>query len=592
MSPKAHDPRAGDSSSRPIEPVKKRATGIVGFDALTGGGLPADRLTAIIGSAGAGKTIFALQTLVHRFVHYGEACIFVAFEESVENLKVNAASFDWDHSVLDHEKFRFVDARIPIDAIMSGAFDLSGLVAVLSAITEEIGASNIVFDGIDMLLSGLSDSRLERQELNRLHNWIHKSKISALFTSKVFGIGDRDQERSNYFQYISDCIIFVEKNVSVTTASRTIMVSKYRGSECSLNPVPFLINKSGLDVLVFSMNRIDYPEFSGRISSGVPRLDALLNGGYLRGSSILISGSPGTSKTSLAASFVAAACAQGDRALFVSFDESGTQIVDNMKSIGLDLQSHIDRGLLVMASLASTGCAPEQHFSAVRDLMDRHDCDCLVIDPISAMLNAVHAFSVMICESLLARAKARGITVLCTSLLEPVAGDIELSASHISTVADTWIHVSYVAREGERNRALTIIKSRGVSHSNQVRELVLTAAGITVVDVYVADGEVLMGTARAEKEAEVRRLDTLAKIAAQQRRLELDRDLAELRTRIESATAELRSKEREAELILIAEQQRLEVVRSSALDRLQRRRAADDHSPAVPVADDQHDALS
>jgi circadian clock protein KaiC len=177
-------------------------------------------------------------------------------------------------------------------------------------------------------------------------------------------------------------------------------------------------------------------------------------------------------------------------------------------------------------------------------------------------------------------------------LLEPVAGDIELSASHISTVADTWIHVSYVAREGERNRALTIIKSRGVSHSNQVRELVLTAAGITVVDVYVADGEVLMGTARAEKEAEVRRLDTLAKIAAQQRRLELDRDLAELRTRIESATAELRSKEREAELILIAEQQRLEVVRSSALDRLQRRRAADDHSPAVPVADDQHDALS
>jgi circadian clock protein KaiC len=312
--------------------------------------------------------------------------------------------------------------------------------------------------------------------------------------------------------------------------------------------------------------RSDYPTFTDRVSSGVPRLDALLNGGYLRGSSTLISGSPGTSKTSLGASLVAAACARKEKALVVSFDESGAQIVRNMKSIGIDLDPYVAQGLLVFESLLSNESSPEEHFVTIRRLLDQHAPNFLVIDPISSLLKAEYPFAPMICESLLNQAKAKGITFLCTSLLDKT-GDTELSASLISTIADTWIHVSNIASEGERNRALTIVKSRGTDNSNQVRELVLSGSGV--------------GSARAQKESEAIRLKVLEEIEARRRGLALERELTELRARAEASTLEVRWKEEEAELDGALETGRLTAQRDAASERLHLRRSGDD---AVVVA--------
>lgn len=565
-----------------LQNVAKVLTGISGFDEISGGGLPRGRLTAIIGAAGAGKTVFALQTLIKRLTKLGEPFIFVTFEEPISRIRRNIASFDWDLSSLNEPMAHFVDARIPEEAVVTGAFDLEGLLAGLTALIEENGAKNIVFDGIDMLLSSLQDERLERRELLRLDNWIRQSDLSAIITVKTFGAGDRDQIRADFIQYMTDCLIVMVETVTATGSSRTIRIAKYRGSGFAANPVPMVFSSAGIDVVAFRGERVGYPTFSDRLSSGVARLDALLNGGYLRGSSTLISGSPGTSKTSLGASFIAAACTRGDRGLLVSFDESAAQILANMTSIGIDLAPYVEAGLLTIASFLSGGRSPEEHFVVVRNLIKSERPDCLVIDPISALLKADYAFSAMICENLLDAAKSEGITVLCTSLLDQVSGTAELSASQVSTIADTWLHVSYVARDGERNRALTIIKSRGTGHSNQVRQLLLDASGIDLVDVYVAEGEVLMGSARAQKEAEVQRLYVLDEIAAERQHLILERQLSEARAQVQAATLELGWKQREADLVAMAEKSRVEVDRVAAVDRMDLRRASDD-VPAGPA---------
>jgi circadian clock protein KaiC len=556
--------------------VRKALTGIEGFDEISGGGLPIGRLTAIVGAAGAGKTVFAIQTMVNRLAQLGEPCIFVTFEETIPRIRGNIASFDWPPGALDESRFLFIDGRIQEDALVTGAFDLKGLLAGLTALQQEIGARNIVFDGIDMLLSGLHDERQERQELLRLDAWIRQSEMSAIVTVKTFGAGDRDQIRADFLQYMTDCLIVLAVSVTATGCSRTLRIAKYRGSGFATNPVPVVIGGSGMELIAISGERIAYPTFPDRLSSGVVRLDALLNGGYVRGSSVLISGSPGTSKTSLGVSFIAAACARGDRALLVSFDESAEQIVANMTSIGIDLVPFLDAGLLTIASLLSAGRSPEEHFIAIRNLLRSARPDCLAIDPISALMKAGNPFSPMICENLLNTAKRRGITVLCTSLLGQASGNTELSASQVSTIADTWLHVSYVAREGERNRAVTIIKSRGSGHSNQVRELIMGASGIDLVDVYVAEGEVLMGSARAQMEAESQRLSVRDEIAVERQRLDLERDLSEATARLQAATLELGWKQREVDLLTAAEKSRREIGRSAAIERLDLRRASDD----------------
>ena len=565
-----HDPDA--------RPVDKSPTGITGFDEITGGGLPIGRLTVIIGGPGAGKTLFALQTVMSRLNARNEPAIFVTFEEPPSQIKRNISAFDWPAGNFSKTGLNIINARIPVDAILAGSFDLMGLLAGLDQLKIETGAKTIVFDGIDVLLSSLPDEHLERRELGRLDEWVQSAAISALVTVKSFGLGERDQRRSDMMQYITDCVIVLECTLTQTTSSRYLRVVKYRGSGYVSNPVPMVIGPSGLDVIAFKGARLNYPTFTDRVSSGVARLDDLVSGGYLRGSSILISGSPGTSKTSLSANFAAAACRRGEKALFISFDESAAQVVSNMRSIGLDLAPHLASGRLTMESLLSSARSPEEHFVAICKLIDAHAPDCLVIDPLSSLLRADYPFTQLICESLLDSAKARGITVLCTSLLNDTSGAEELSASNVSAIADTWLQVSYIANQGERNRALTIIKSRGTSHSSQVRELVLDKNGVNLVDVYLAEGRVLMGSARLQKEAEDQRQQAHGRQTYQTLHRQMGRDIAELTSQLHATTQELDWKKQEAEILAASEGERAFNERSAADSRLQFR-AGPGHAP-------------
>jgi circadian clock protein KaiC len=324
---------------------------------------------------------------------------------------------------------------------------------------------------------------------------------------------------------------------------------------------------------------MDYPTFADRVSSGVPKLDALMGGGYLRATSVLVSGSPGTIKTSLAASFAGATCVRGEKVLFVSFDESGVQITANVRSIGLDLAPFVTSDRLRFLPLMSAGSNPEEHFTRIRDALTDFGPSCLIVDPISSMMKQGNPFAGLMCAALLDFAKSKGVTVLCSSLLDHAGGLEEFSASQVSTIADTWIHVSFAARDGERNRALTIIKSRGTAHSNQVRELVVNASGIDLVDVYIAEGEVLMGSARAQKEAEVERREAMRILEAHHRRLTIEGEIAELTQAVNAANLALKLKKRESEVIQSADEAFMESQREAIARRVGLRRRADGNAP-------------
>jgi len=554
----------------------QKSTGIGGLDEITGGGLPATGLTAIMGGPGTGKTVFALQTIFNRLIEHREPAIFVTFEEPGEQILRDAASFAWGSGTFISTGIHILDARLPIDAITSGDFDLSSLLGSLSSIQNEIGARNIVFDGIDVLLSGLPDIKQDRRELTRLNDWARQAGLFSILTVKSEDHTERGQSRRDYVQYNSRCVISLNVDLNQTSVMRSLRVVKYRGSGFAADPLPFVINNDGIEAISFPGGRLSYPAYDDRLSSGIPRLDALLGGGFLRGSSILVSGAPGTSKSSLAASFVVSACAAGKTVLLVSFDESASQIVAHMRSIGLDLGSCIDSGALVIESYQASNLSPVDHFVTLRKLLRVRTPDCLIIDPLSALQRRENPFSSMICERVFDLAKAYGITMLCTSLLDRVTGDQELSVSHVSTLADTWMHMSYVAHEGERNRALTIIKSRGTSHSNQVRELTLSHAGLDLVGVYAAGGKVLMGSARAERESQDLKDEVLAAIDQRQKRFALDRSVTEFEAVVRKAAEDLEWKRRELAMIEENERLRLASEEDTAAARVELRGGTDD----------------
>ncbi len=534
--------------------VMREPTGIVGFDKISGGGLPKGRITAVIGGPGTGKSMFGMQTLVNRFRTAGETGAFVTFEEDPDRVRSNLAGLDWDFGSLSPDQIAIIDARLPGDTIQGGAFDLSGLLAGLSARKAATGLRNVVFDGLDMLIGALNDENLERRELSRIDEWIRAEGVSALLTVKAYGQSEREQRRSDLIQYVTDCVVLIENSLFGANLSRTLRILKYRGSGFAANAVPMVIDSGGIGVIPAEASRGRYPVFAERLSTGVGPLDAILGGGFIRGSSILVSGAPGTAKTSLAASLVEQTCKSGRKAAFVSFDESDFQIIANMRSIGIDLGRHVKSGKLVMSSLRSGGHSPEEGFLTVARLVREQKPDVLVVDPMSAFSETEYPFANEISENLIDLAKSSGVTFLGTSLLSDTAGDVEASASHVSTIADTWIHLAYVAQNGERNRALTIVKSRGTRHANQVRELVLSAKGVDLIDVFVGEGKVLFGSARVQMQQEESRQAELAKIERGRKKFALERGLAELTARAKVAEAELAAKNREMKLYFAEEQ--------------------------------------
>lgn len=518
--------------------IEKATTGVEGFDEITCGGIPRGRTTVLIGTPGSGKTVFALQTLVNGARTWGEPGIFVAFEEQSRHMRRNAATFGWDLQSLEQKSLFLLDARKYPALEQAGNFDLVGLLAGLEAKAHEMGARRIVFDSIDVLLERLDDPRARREELYRIHDWLTQTELTGIITARAEGSEPFLLREYSFLQFMADCVVALHHRVVERVSTRGIRVIKYRGSQFAENEFPMTISTTGIDVAAASSELIHHV-FTERISTGVERLDTMLSGGYLRGSSILVTGAPGTAKSTLAASFLEAACQRGERALYVSFDEGPEEIIRNMASVGIDLAPHADSGLLHIYGAVTESRSADEHLMSLRALIRGHEPQCMVVDPLSAMLKAGGALSALgVAQRLLRLTKAAGISLLCTSLIEAPDAETESSPIQVSTIADTWIHVSYVVQQGERNRALTIIKSRGTQHSNQVRELILSSDGVALANVYAAGGEVLMGTLRYEKELEAHRRSEIARAEMEAQERGFEQVDAELSAQIEALKLE------------------------------------------------------
>ncbi|MEO8259264.1 MAG: circadian clock protein KaiC [Acidobacteriota bacterium] len=536
------------SRSAPVT-VPKVLTGIRGFDDITAGGLPRGRTTLVMGGPGCGKTVFALQTLVNGARRDKEAGVFVAFEEETSQIVANASTFGWDLPALARKKLLFFDARLSPDAIKAGEFDLVGLLGLLRSKADAMHATRIVFDGMDVLLGLLDNPAAEHREIYRIREWLSETGLTGIITQKVGG--NNGDHRYHFLQFMVDCVIMLRHQVVDGSAFRNLRVIKYRGSGFSADEFPITLTAAGLQLTHRGPTELTYAVSDERISSGLSRLDHMLQGGYHRGSNILISGAPGTAKSTLAGLFAAAACVRGERTLYVSFDEGAAQIVRNLRSVGIHFAPHLKSGLLQMLSMRSRGPNVVDQFGALRARVRDLNPRCLVIDPLSALsTNATHLALADAAHLFLDFLKMEGITVVNTSLVDGVGTD-EVTATAISAIADTWIQVSYVVQDGERNRALTIVKSRGTWHSNQVRELTLSSEGVTLADVFIAQGKVLMGVARWEWEQEEQAGAKRTHVAAELKRLQLQLAQAEAAARLEVVRTEMEA--RSAEIAVLAD---------------------------------------
>jgi circadian clock protein KaiC len=535
--------------------TKKARSGIAGFDEMTGGGFPSGRTSLVVGGPGAGKTIFALQFLVHGAKSEGEPGIFVAFEETSSRIKMNIESFSWGLGQLGSNKLAFVDAQPDPDLVQSGNFDLGGLLAALEAQAQAIGAKRIVFDALDILLMLLPDPASQRREVYRLHGWLLNHGLTGLITAKA-GIDASSPDSPQpfgYMQFMVDCAVLLDHRVIVGVSQRNLRVQKYRGSSFEENESPFVISKNGFDVAISrTLGAADAKVSTERVGTGVERLDTMLGGGYFRAATVLITGFPGTAKTTLSGAFAEAACKRKERTLFVSFDSDGAEIIRNLSSVGIKLAPHAKSGLLRMISARTITGSAETFLVRIKSLATEHKARCVVIDPVSMLsktgTNELTAHGVA--ERLIDWSKSAGITMVCTSLLDEMSSQLESSSgTQVSTLADTWIHLNYLVQAGERNRGIAIIKSRGTAHSNQVRELLLSNAGVTLADVYSAGGEVLMGAMRWEKESAERLTAEIAEVANALKGVTLDAQEAELIVRMKALQTELVAKQAEKTLL-------------------------------------------
>jgi circadian clock protein KaiC len=532
----------------------KAATGIAGFDEISGGGLPRGRATLVVGGPGSGKTILALQFLAHGARDCNEPGIFVAFEETSERVVVNAKSFGWNLDELRRKDLFVMDARPKPDLVQSGDFDVGGMLAALEAKTREMKTRRIVFDALDVLLALLPGQAAKRREIYRIHEWLVARELTGLITLKADAdeMTSMDPSPYGFMQFMVDCAVILNHVVVAGVSQRNLRVQKYRGSGFDENESPFLIGQSGLEVSgTRTLDRVAAKVTSERVSSGVQRLDTMLCGGYFRGASVLITGFPGTAKTTLSGAFAEAACGRGERTLFISFDSESAEVVRNLASVGIRLDRYLKSGCLHMISARTITGSAESYLVRVKTLAREHKARCVVIDPVSKWSKSGNDLTAQhIVERLIDWSKTDGTTLVCTKLLVGMAGESAGgSPLQISTLADTWIHLDYLVQAGERNRGLSIIKSRGTGHSNQVRELILSDAGVTLSDTFTAGGEVLMGTLRWEKERAERVANEAAESAGKLVRARLDAEEAELEVRMKSLQVELEAKRLEKAML-------------------------------------------
>ena len=519
------------AKSSTSSPLAKVATGIAGFDEITGGGLPEGRPTLVCGGPGCGKTLFALEFLVHGAAS-NESGVFVTFEETEEDILKNVASLGYDVADLVARKRLALEyIRVERSEIEeTGEYDLEGLFIRLDYALRTTRARRIVLDTIESLFAGLSNAGVLRAELRRLFAWLKERGITAVITGER---GVDTLTRQGLEEYVSDCVIFLDHRVTEQISTRRLRIVKYRGSSHGTNEYPFLIDHRGIAVLPVTSLQLIHKATSDRISTGVDWLDEMFGGrGYFRASSVLLSGGAGTAKTTLAACFLDAACRRGERALYFAFEESEAETIRNMASVGIDLRQWVDADLLRFQCSRPSLLGLEAHLFAMQKFVAELDPAVVVMDPVSDFLRIGNGEDV---SAMLTRQvdflKARQVTALFTSLSsEPEAADQQLAS-----LVDTWIFVKTLEGNGEHNRVLYVLESRGMAHSNQIREFLLTGQGIELADVYVGPEGVLTGSARQAQEAK-ERSDGMARLEdLEQRRVNLERR----RESVEAQTAAL-----------------------------------------------------
>ncbi|HET9233632.1 MAG TPA: circadian clock protein KaiC [Candidatus Eisenbacteria bacterium] len=518
--------------------LPKAPTGIQGLDEITAGGLPRGRPTLVCGSAGCGKTLLAMEFLVRGAMEYDEPGVFMSFEESSEELAQNVRSLGFDLAELEKQKKLVLDHVYvePSEIEETGEYDLEGLFIRLGHAIDTIGAKRVVLDTIETLFGGLQNAAVLRAELRRLFRWLKDRGVTAVITGER---GDGTLTRDGLEEYVSDCVILLDHRVNEQLSTRRLRIVKYRGAAHGTNEYPFLIEETGISVLPITSMGLDHFASEERLSTGVPRLDAMLGGkGLYRGSTVLIAGTSGTGKTSLASHFAEAACARGERCLYLAFEESESQLSRNMRSIGLDLRARSEEGLLRVHASRPTASGLEAHLTLIHRLVRDFKPRLVVVDPLTNFLKAGREIEA---EAMLMRLidylKMQQITAVFVSLTHG-GKPLEQTEVAVSSLIDVWIMLRDIELGGERNRTMYLLKSRGMAHSNQIREFLLTDHGVELRDVHVGPEGMLIGSMRLAQESHERSSPISRKKDVERRRRDLEGKRRALEDQIAAMDAE------------------------------------------------------
>jgi circadian clock protein KaiC len=551
--------------------LPKSATGIKGFDEITGGGLPAGRPSLVCGQPGVGKSLFALQFLVNGATRYDEPGVFLTFEQNRDDLLADASSLDFNLDELERDGRLLVDALdLEPQVVDTGEFDLEALMVRLAWAVEQFGAKRVAIDNVEALFAAFNRPALVRSELRRLFRWLKDHQLTTVITGER---GEGTLTRHGIEEYLSDCVVVLDDRVVQDVATRRLRVLKYRGSNHGRNEYPFLIGPEGLEVLPITSLSLSKVVSAERVSTGVPGLDEMLGGGgVFRGSGVLVSGSSGTGKTTIAASFADAACRRGETALFFSFEESESEIHRNLTSVGMDLSGWVEQGLLHFHNERPTNRGLEDHLAGMQRLIQEKAPSLVVVDPVSSLARGATAFDV---SAMLMRQvyylKSAGITAVMTVLTDE--GELAQSIVNISSLVDTSVELVMVTALGERNRGLYVLKSRGTAHSNQIREFVLSDEGMQVVPVVIGANGVLTGSARIAAEGDERTTSHRPSLESE----DLARALAHRRETVDAHVASLRAEfeaeERLTQQLIEASENRQEETRLQRLAQGRRRTA-------------------
>jgi circadian clock protein KaiC len=543
-------PQRTSNGSHFLSALDKSATGIAGLDEISGGGLPKGRTTIVCGGPGCGKTMLGIEFLVRGATEFNEPGVLIAFEETPQEMARNVASLGFDLNGLVERKKLFCEYVYiePSEIEEAGDYDLEGLFVRLQSAIEKVGAKRVLLDTLEALFSGFKNMGILRAEIRRLFRWLKERGMTTVVTAER---GEGTLTRHGLEEYVSDCVILLDHRISEQTSTRRMRIVKYRGTSHGSNEYPFLIDEHGMSVLPVTSLELQHVASTERVSSGIRDLDDMLEGqGYFRGSSVLVSGTAGSGKTTLATSFADATCRRGEKCLYIAFEESFGQLSRNMRSVGFDLNPWIKKGLLVHQAWRPSQYGMEMHLLRIHKLIEQVQPKAVIVDPITNLISGstdkdVHAMLIRLLDFL----KMRKITALFSSLT--AAGEVlEHTNLAISSLIDTWVLLRDIELNGERNRAVYLVKSRGMAHSNQLREFVMGKTGIRLIPAYIGAAGVLTGSSRLAQQAKEKAEMLVREQEIESQRVELDRQRQALQAQIAALQTEFVAKEHQMQRLI------------------------------------------